>query len=59
MLDRPTFDAREVNRRAVKHWPVVHSLLADAFGARWATSSGSEIRTLSTIRTNAGRMGRV
>jgi len=33
MFDRPsTFDAREVNRRAVKHWPVVHNMLVDMHG---------------------------
>ena len=33
MLDRVCkYDEREINRRAVKHWPVVYNMLVDMFG---------------------------
>jgi hypothetical protein len=32
MLDKPSFDAREINRKAVKHWSTLYHFLVDMRG---------------------------
>ena len=33
MLDRPqTYDAREINRKAIQHWPILYNMIVDMHG---------------------------